>query len=553
MYASAFGLQQAPFSIAPDPRYLFMSERHREALAHLLYGLRAGGGFVLLTGEIGTGKTTVCRCFLEQMPTDCDVAYVFNPKQSALELLRTIDDEFGVAHAPAAPGAAETIKDCIDPLNRFLLASHAAGRHAVLVIDEAQNLSVDVLEQLRLLTNLETAERKLLQIVLIGQPELRNLLAQPALEQLAQRVVARFHLDALSLPETQAYVAHRLAVAGWQGAPLFDRRALRAIHRRTGGVPRRINLLCDRALLGAYAAGVRSVDATLVQKAAREVFYTAPGGAASSAGAYPPPGTAARRGWAGGAVALAGVALVIVAGAAVWANRPAHLLAELPALPGAVASALSAKEGHPAASSTTQAPAAALDVDTALPQWPATEDAALRALGAAWGVDAAAAPAGPACAALARGDLQCFRARRAGLDLLRQLDRPAVLPLELPPAGTAAGGGKRAAYVLLRGLEADTAWIDVGGTPQRIATAVLARWWRGDLITLWRSAGESPAEMDARLAKVLPDLPADLPRSERITRFQLAQGLPPDGRAGPLTAMRLNRASGVDEPRLARP
>uniref|UniRef100_UPI00135B1B20 ExeA family protein n=1 Tax=Raoultella sp. 18110 TaxID=2681442 RepID=UPI00135B1B20 len=181
MYAPFFGLEHAPFSIAPDPRYLFMSDRHREALAHLLYGLEAGGGFVLLTGEIGTGKTTVCRCFLEQIPAHCNVAYVFNPKLTVGELLRSICDEFGVAHAPDVPGA-ETVKDCLDPLNDFLLGEHAAGRNNVLIIDEAQSLAPEVLEQLRLLTNLETSERKLLQIVLIGQPELRAMVADPALE-----------------------------------------------------------------------------------------------------------------------------------------------------------------------------------------------------------------------------------------------------------------------------------------------------------------------------------------------------------------------------------
>ncbi len=254
MYAPFFGLQHPPFSIAPDPRYLFMSERHREALAHLLYGLDAGGGFVLLTGEIGTGKTTVCRCFLEQIPAHCNVAYIFNPKLTVPELLRSICDEFGVAHQAAAPGV-ETVKDCLDPLNAFLLQQHAAGRNNVLIIDEAQNLAPDVLEQLRLLTNLETSERKLLQIILIGQPELRAMVAAPELEQLAQRVIARYHLQALSADETRQYIAHRLAVAGLQGPLPFQQRALARVHALTGGVPRRINLLCDRALLGAYAAG----------------------------------------------------------------------------------------------------------------------------------------------------------------------------------------------------------------------------------------------------------------------------------------------------------
>jgi len=268
MYAPFFGLEHPPFSIAPDPRYLFMSERHREALAHLLYGLDGGGGFVLLTGEIGTGKTTVCRCFLEQIPASCNVAYIFNPKLTVQELLRSICDEFGVAHRPAVPGA-ETAKDCIDPLNDFLLQAHAAGRSSVLIIDEAQNLRLDVLEQLRLLTNLETNERKLLQIILIGQPELRTMVAHPRLEQLAQRVIARYHLDALTRQETAQYIAHRLAVAGWRGPLPLERRALARVHALTGGVPRRINLLCDRALLGAYSRGEREVRAGTLRQAAR--------------------------------------------------------------------------------------------------------------------------------------------------------------------------------------------------------------------------------------------------------------------------------------------
>src|SRR5574337_22297 len=292
MYAAFFGLAHAPFSIAPDPRYLFMSERHREALAHLLYGLDAGGGFVLLTGEIGTGKTTVCRCFLEQIPAHCNVAYIFNPKLPVPELLRSICDEFGVAHRPAAPGA-ETVKDCLDPLNEFLLQQHAAGRNNVLIIDEAQNLAPDVLEQLRLLTNLETSERKLLQIILIGQPELRAMVARPELEQLAQRVIARYHLGAMNEAETRAYVAHRLAVAGLAGPSPFDRAALRRVHRLSRGVPRRINLLCDRALLGAYAQGQPRIGARIVERAAREVFDREPvaarrwtyAGAAAAAGA----------------------------------------------------------------------------------------------------------------------------------------------------------------------------------------------------------------------------------------------------------------------------
>jgi general secretion pathway protein A len=243
MYAHHFGLTQDPFSIAPDPRYLFMSERHREALAHLLFGVgdaRAGsrgtgGGFVLLTGDIGTGKTTICRCFLEQIPAGCHVAYIFNPKLSVTELLQSICEEFHITLAQAAV-RSPTVKDYVDALNAFLLRSHAAGESCLLIIDEAQNLAPDVLEQLRLLTNLETNERKLLQIVLIGQPELRTMLARPELEQLAQRVIARFHLDALSASESTQYIEHRLAVAGHSGALPFDRQALqRTAHCLSAG------------------------------------------------------------------------------------------------------------------------------------------------------------------------------------------------------------------------------------------------------------------------------------------------------------------------------
>ena len=213
MYKKFFGLKQEPFSIAPDPHYLFMSERHREALAHLLYGVKGGGGFVLLTGEIGAGKTTVCRCFLEQVPRRTNVAYIFNPRQTAEELLQSICEEFRIPREPV-PAKLPTARDHVAALNEFLLRTHGVGQNNVLIIDEAQSLSAEVLEQLRLLTNLETNERKLLQIILIGQPELRDMLSRPELEQLAQRVIARYHLDALTARETRQYIQHRLGVAG---------------------------------------------------------------------------------------------------------------------------------------------------------------------------------------------------------------------------------------------------------------------------------------------------------------------------------------------------
>ena len=268
MYRKYFGLGEAPFSIAPDPRYLYMSERHQEALAHLLYGISGDGGFVLLTGEVGAGKTTICRCLLEQIPPNCDIAYIFNPKLTVEELLSTICTEFGVAY----PAGRTTVKTFVDNINAYLLDAHARGRQAVLIIDEAQSLSVDVLEQMRLLTNLETNQRKLLQIILVGQPELAEMLARPELRQLAQRIVARYHLGALAKSEVAAYVRHRLEIAGAQ-QPLFPASLTGRLFSLSQGVPRLINVLCDRALLGAYLQGRERVDRTTLTQAAREVFF----------------------------------------------------------------------------------------------------------------------------------------------------------------------------------------------------------------------------------------------------------------------------------------
>ena len=585
MYAPFFGLQHPPFSIAPDPRYLFMSERHREALAHLLYGLDAGGGFVLLTGEVGAGKTTVCRCFLEQIPSHCNVAYIFNPKLTVRELLRSICDEFGIPHRPTVPGGQETVKDYIDPLNASLLAAHGAGRNTVLIIDEAQNLSADVLEQLRLLTNLETSERKLLQIILIGQPELRAMVARPSMEQLAQRVIARFHLGALTQQETQQYIAHRMAVAGLQGPLPFERRAIQRVHKLSHGIPRRINLLCDRALLGAYAAGARQVTKAIVDRAAREVFDVPASGRAQQgarAGALP-------RWAAAGLGAVAGAVAVALAGWALglWAAAPLRTAVPGAAAPPAAAttpgasapraSAAPAQAALPPASAAATAAAsvrpasaaadgAAAPPVSALEQFlelqPASDAGAWQALASAWG---ASVPAGAdACATLPRDGLRCYRNRRAGLNLVRQLDRPVLLALY------ASDEAEAPVSVLLRGLDSDTAWLEGGGRTLKLPVAELAQAWRGDIATLWRApAGmpergdiaESPAGaawLDQRLASkaaggtgaapAKPMTPAL--RQSRIHRFQLAQGVTPDGRAGPLTLMLLNRATGVNEPRL---
>ncbi len=266
MYEEYFGLKKKPFSIVPDPSCFYVSEGHKEALAHLLFGTTGEGGFVLLTGEVGTGKTTVCRRFFETIPEGTEVAFIFNPKLTAKELLAAVCDEFGIAY----PKSTTSVKALVDRINNYLLAVHDRGRRAVLIVEEAQNLSPKVLEQIRLLTNLETREKKLLQVIMIGQPELREMLAAPQLRQLSQRITARYHLGPLPRREIPSYIDYRLSEAGNVRMRPFTPAAMRLMHRLTKGVPRLINVICDRALLGAFVEGKERVDARTLMKAARE-------------------------------------------------------------------------------------------------------------------------------------------------------------------------------------------------------------------------------------------------------------------------------------------
>src|SRR5580704_15432023 len=268
MYTSFFGLAEKPFAITPDPRYLYLSERHAEALAHLLYGINESGGFIQLTGEVGTGKTTVVRTLLSRVPHHADVAVILNPRVTPVEFLLTICEELGLA---IAERDRDSVKQMVDALNRRLLNAHAEGRRIIVLVDEAQNLSFDVLEQVRLLTNLETPTQKLLQIILIGQPELRELLDRTDLRQLAQRITGRYHLMPLSREETKGYVRHRLRVAG-ATEDIFTPAALGELHRLSMGIPRVINVACDRALLGAYTQETKKITASLVRQAAGEVY-----------------------------------------------------------------------------------------------------------------------------------------------------------------------------------------------------------------------------------------------------------------------------------------
>jgi general secretion pathway protein A len=533
MYINYFNLQQTPFSIAPDPRYLFMSERHREALAHLLYGIGSGGGFVLLTGEIGAGKTTVCRCFIEQVPENCRLAYIFNPKLTVEELLLTICDEFRIELPPASSGALG-VKGYVDAINGYLLDSHAQGNNNVLVIDEAQNLSPQVLEQLRLLTNLETSERKLLQIILIGQPELRTMLAQPELEQLAQRVIARYHLGPLSVPETGAYVAHRLTVAGAHPGNPIPAALAPLIHRLTHGVPRRINLLCDRALLGAYVENSREVTPRILRRAAQEVF-------ASEA-----PAARAPLRWplvAGGVLAGAAIS------AAAWQAVP-----RVRAPAAAIATAAPAHV-QPAAATAVGSKALAPAAAPAKPLLLATQTEALRELGTLWGEQL---PTAEPCQGAPKLNLRCYQGR-GGLYELRLLDRPAIVALH---------DGPKLGYAVLSAMDDGSATLSVNGQRQKVSLGALATRLDGEFTTLWKAPrafrdevhpGDTGADVDwiaGRLAQLnkqeAPRLGQPLDEATRrlLRGFQAKQNLKADGVAGPRTYMRLNQLGGVDEPRL---
>jgi len=271
MFGQFFNLDESVFSIAPNPKYLYLSKQHEEALAHLVYGVTRKGGFVCLTGDIGTGKTTVCRCMFEQLPENTDIAFVINPKFTPLELLASICDELHIGYSTFQP----SIKEYVKKLYIYLIDAHAKGRNTVLVIDEAQNLTVEALEHVRALTNLETNDQKLLQIILIGQPELKTLLARPELEQVNQRITARFHIGPLSLNETNRYIHHRLLVAGAKRT-IFSSDNIKQIYKLAKGVPRRINILCDRVLLGAHTLGTSNITSNIIRQSAAEVFDNVP-------------------------------------------------------------------------------------------------------------------------------------------------------------------------------------------------------------------------------------------------------------------------------------
>ena len=456
MYLSFFGIAEKPFAITPDPRYLYLGTRHADALAHLVYGINDAGGFVQLTGEVGTGKTTTIRSLLARAPKNAEIALIINPRLSPLEFLQTICEELGIG---VPDGAVNNTKELVDQLNSYLLRAHGAGRRVVLIVDEAQNLSVEVLEQVRLLTNLETESQKLLQIILIGQPELRDLLGRNDLRQLAQRITARYHLQPLVREETAAYVRHRLRVASTT-SDIFTPAGLREVHRLSGGVPRVINIICDRALLGAYTEDQHEVSAKLVRRAAAEIF-----------------GQRLMPGWLA-PLTIAACFGLLAAGFWVWQRG---LLPHFGATPAPRALQL--------------APAATV---LPLPIAPPTLAQLLTTSGEATLADSAfttlfrlwnaryAPGATDACTQAAAQRLECVTLR-SSLAQLKELGRPAILML----------GDRGAALhqVVLTGVGNESVRLQLGTQSARVSIAELTQYWFGDCVLLWRPATPTVAPL----------------------------------------------------------
>ncbi|MFE8069716.1 AAA family ATPase [Marinobacteraceae bacterium S3BR75-40.1] len=566
MYNAFFGFREPPFSIAPDPRYLYLSERHKEALAHLMYGVQGQGGFIVITGEVGTGKTTVCRCFLDSIPEHVDVALILNPRLSARELLGTICDELGLRYPAGA-----SIKRLIDQLNRHLLDAHALGRHTVLIIDEAQNLSTEVLEQLRLLTNLETREKKLLQIVLLGQPELQDILAQAELRQLSQRVTARYHLDSLSADELEAYVRYRLSVAG-QKQQLFDRGALKSLYRLSHGIPRLINLISDRALLGAYAQGTSVVDKRLIKQAAREVL-----GDHVTVSHEKPANPLWKNTLAGMLGGLATAAVVV--GLWSYLSVPAAAVPEQTVQVKAsesekaveVAASKTAEE-QPKAEETIGSTQSEPDIrddsagrDRLLAQFKPAKDnsyQAYRALFAAWGIDFHKGDNRYACDHAETRGLRCLH-RQGNWRSLLQLDRPAILRL--------FNNQGEEYFVTLVSVDGQTVTLNIDGQDYQRSLQEVDQHWLGDYSLFWQvpaydSSLIKPGDVTDKalwLQQTLARLRnhydvenpeaedwASRPVEEQIRWYQHQVGLVPDGILGTMTLIRINSDLDSGVPRL---
>ena len=576
MYTKHFGLNEKPFSIAPDPLYLFMSRRHRDALAHLQYGISSDGGFVLLTGEVGAGKTTLCRSLLEKLPENVVVAYVLSPKLSVIELLETICDELRIARPEPV-----SIKNLVDRLNRFLLVSNSRGRKTVLIIDEAQNLSTDVLEQLRLLTNLETNRYKLLQVVLLGQPELLKILNRPEMRQLSQRVTARWHLGALEKEDIGTYVRHRLKIAGCE-RPLFDEHLFKRLWQLTGGIPRLINLICDRALLGAYVLDRQKVDGRILSQAASEVL-----------GDLQPP----KQKISAPAMILVALVLGLVI-FGFWFLNPslltttgllsapssnsASVTIDPPASPStnAVSITITTPAAAPVTTHSPQEPPAdimdsspepSLDLsnhpgDTLPISWPMdfatsqSKDRAFADLAELWGLSIPV-DRHDYCSYANEHDLACLVGKDS-LETLRNMNHPAILTLYDDEGAPF--------HVVLTELEDDSAHFISGKTHRELALSAITSRWFGEYLILWQqppfqSKFLQPGQRGDSviwLANTLQELKLYEVTGREVRlegrllgafkHFQFSHGLVPDGVLGPISLIQLNNASKLPGPRLAK-
>jgi general secretion pathway protein A len=538
MYEEYFGLTKKPFSIVPDPRYVYMSAGHREALAHLLYGIKSDGGFVLLTGEVGTGKTTVCRRLLEMVPEDTDVAFILNPKLTVEELLESICDEFGITY----PDGNKSIKVFVSLINNYLLDVHSRGRRAVLIIEEAQNLKQEVLEQIRLLTNLETNDQKLLQMIMIGQPELRDMLSQKGLRQLSQRITARYHLGPLTEEEVPEYVNFRLSAAGLIRGQLFPPPIMRRLYRLSKGVPRLLNVLCDRALLGTYVQGKERVDMETLMTAAREVS----GG-----------GEIQRRKQKLYQWTFAGLVLVLCAILGVTCHK--QVLRTFKSLPLRTSS-----------DRVTQNPAAKPKVEMvrlATLERPmdqtgfSTRETAYDVLFGEWRIHYAKGKSRSVCEQALGQGLRCLESK-GSIGILRQMNKPAVLKLVDDTNGDY--------YATLTSFKRETATCVIGHAERTVDLKELVRWWSGDYLILWRAPTEYTEELkpgDSGPLVEWLEKRSEFGKGQRPTRadsqhkyegkivsqvkkFQLVAGMVPDGIVGPRTIMLLNSTAGNGDPAL---
>ena len=567
MYNAYFNFKEAPFSIAPDPRYLYMTGQHREALAHLVYGLNSEGGCILLTGEVGTGKTTVCRCLLEQIPEHTNIALVVNPKVTAVELLATICDELKIEY----PAENNTIKTYTDRINAFLIEANARNEKTVLIIDEAQNLDNTVLEQLRLLTNLETNQRKLLQIIILGQPELLDILARQEMRQLAQRITARFHLNALSRNDVKAYINHRLAIAG-QNAQLFPEATISQLFRLSKGIPRLLNVLCDRSLLGTYVQNKPVVDKQTLSTAAKEVFGELK--------------QVENKSKLFSILRIAAIVSIIAITAALIiaafntqltktplnkvvtdkSDTPQEVLKEKETLPKSpvinnenqIQIIVPKEEVSSKTITETDPEISDLINDFITKATNVNREAAAITLLMRWQPNYTSTTNASVCNDPEHG-LSCFY-HRGNLNSLRKLNRPVVLKLY--------NDDGKIAYLTLNALDKNQATINTGEEFLKIDTNIIEKHWYGEFSLLWQappfyqqtilpgSKGEVVQWLGQQLTRLYDNNNPTIydTYSEELVallkRFQKSKGLIADGIAGPLTLIHLNTAIGQPTPRL---